>query len=228
MNKANIIDYALTDDVDFFVFRCVHLIQQKSATDDEISIYTAACIREHLCLMTNDLVLYAILTGGDYHPGLKGCGAVTAEAFASSGYASSLMTAFRAMAPRVFQDYVCDVWQKQAIEELKTNQHALFKTTHPEIAATLAADVKFPYPTVLSLYLNPVTSQLNPSQPPICPSFCGVSIDQLGNLCTERFGWNGEFLAQKFFNVVLPGAVSAIIYSVRIVLLFIAQKLIDY
>jgi hypothetical protein len=85
---------------------------------------------------------------------------------------------------------------------------------HPDVAATLKVDTEFPYPTVLSLYLNPVVSQHNPSQPLIRPSFCGVSIDWLANLCTECFGWEGEFLARKFFNVVLSGAINAIIYAV--------------
>jgi hypothetical protein len=127
MNKVDIIDYALTDDVNFFVFGGVRLIRQISATDDEVSIYTATWIRELLHLTTDDLVLYAILTGGDYHPGLKGCGAVTAQEFVSSGYASSLMMAFRAMAgPRSSISGLCPGCLAETGDRGTQNQSAWF------------------------------------------------------------------------------------------------------
>lgn len=129
-------------------------------------------------LTYQDLVLVALLSGGDYHHGLDACGISVAVGLARAGFGQSLVAKVQSLALSVQHvegrktkvslsgpekrelDTFLEGWRVEVAEELRTNSRKLLGKRNPKVAANLLAlGNAFPEVDVLMAYINPVTSE---------------------------------------------------------------------
>ncbi|KJY01589.1 hypothetical protein TI39_contig285g00026 [Zymoseptoria brevis] len=87
LQQLGIVDAVWSDDCDAFMFGCTTLIKQhkvgQKRVEDHIRVYKASTILEQLDMDADSLVLFALLSGGDYdETGLRGCGPQLARVIA--------------------------------------------------------------------------------------------------------------------------------------------------
>jgi len=129
----------------------------KWAYSDEMQVLTSQRIAEISGLTGGGLLLYALLAGGDYSPGVAGCGPVIALGLARC-FGDDLLSAIRCIdvggghkAEEVFKEL-----RDRICSELKTNSRGFLAFCHPAVATGFPET--FPDPDVLELYHNPAIS----------------------------------------------------------------------
>ncbi|KAK0220040.1 PIN domain-like protein, partial [Armillaria fumosa] len=166
MNQAGIIDAIITEDSGALVFGAKVILHRplspktangkKAKGDPDVyTLYSTDHIHssENIQLMQGGLFLFAILLGGDYTDGLKGCGQKTAHALCQTDLGDSLLTAVTTMDPTVLDNFIVG-WRIQLQSEL-LNPTIGGASRHPALANKLPDD--FLNPQILQLYALPVT-----------------------------------------------------------------------
>ncbi|KAI0799873.1 hypothetical protein BC629DRAFT_1438875 [Irpex lacteus] len=106
LNRIGVIDAVLTDDVDTLVFGAsqsknlsgnrAHDLTNADGRDDKnhTMTFSAQDIARHpnISLDTPSLILIALLSGGDYSPGIPGCGISVSASLAQAGFGRSLVS----------------------------------------------------------------------------------------------------------------------------------------
>ncbi|SJL08294.1 uncharacterized protein ARMOST_11657 [Armillaria ostoyae] len=174
LNEAGIIDGILTDDVDTFVFGACTVIRILSSTHpQDKKLKHHVHIYSQIPQSRADLVLIALCSGGDYHPGLQGCGVKTALALAKCGFADSLYTAATSLSSNSLPTFL-DQWRGEVISELASDSHGCI-------------DIN-----VLLSYVQPVTS-LSEGRPDFYADLAWTekepSILDIAQICEFYFEW---------------------------------------
>ncbi|KAF8054722.1 PIN domain-like protein [Lyophyllum atratum] len=215
LNSLGMIDAILTDDSDTLVFggECIirrsgpcivfisfhiHVYLPGSSDFDRILVYTADSIQhsDGVRLSRGGLLLFALLAGGDYDPGIGGCGCMTARALAACGFGDSLLEAATSMSGMGLQDWLHG-WRLNLKYELQSNSQGHLKHRSPEISRKITAD--FPKLDVLYAYLHPLTSW-SPESANSIPNAadwksCEPSIGRITAFCAQRLGWGRDAAA---------------------------------
>ena len=128
----------------------------KQTYSDGIQVLTSQCIAEVSGLMGGGLLLYALLAGGDYSPGIAGCGPVLALALAHC-FGNDLQSAIKCMDVGSHEeDGAFKKLQDQICSELETNSRGFLGFCHPGVVKHFPET--FPDHDVLNLYYNPAIS----------------------------------------------------------------------
>nr|GAT57924.1 predicted protein [Mycena chlorophos] len=140
LNQMGIVDAILTDDSDAFVFRARVVLRDAQEKEDQTQrrVYRAEDIEKKLHLSHAALIFVALCLGGDYSPGIRGCGIKTAMAFVKCGFPDDLLHALDAEPAQQQEDDL------QALRAMMKN-----KLKKADFAA-------FPDRTALRLYRTPV------------------------------------------------------------------------
>ena len=129
-------------------------------------------------LTYKDLILVALLSGGDYHPGIEGCGPSAAVALARAGFGAQLVDKIESLALSVQRienkptkiklgdrekrelDTFLEHWRADMVNELRNNSHGFLKRKNTRAANNLQSmGASFPDVNLLMAYINPVTSE---------------------------------------------------------------------
>ncbi|KAF9043466.1 PIN domain-like protein, partial [Rhodocollybia butyracea] len=163
LNQQGIIDAILTEDSDTLVFGGKCIIQRYFLTCNanfkssfEGIVYTEEHIKSVTSLTRGGLILFALLSGGDYSSGLERFGPKTAYALACAGFGDTLIDAVETMTMEDLQDFLSD-WRQSLCDELESNAQRILLHSAPLLAASVAS-ANFPDINVLQLYALPVTS----------------------------------------------------------------------
>lgn len=214
MCAEHLIDLVLTDDVDALVFGAGRVLRQGAR---DATLYEPD-------LGAEDLVLVALLAGGDYDTtGLARCGVKTVLGLARAGWGRRLVELFRAHVPRGTPraavdgedpawDALLAPWRDGVRRELRENTHGHLTRRHTKLAASLSDTFLGDRHTrgVLYDYVYPATSQHDAAQrallearvasPPVC------AVGRLARRAQAQFGWGTTLLIDKFARLVVPGA----------------------
>ena len=173
---------------------------------------------ENIGLDHHELILYALLCGGDYDSGVNGCHAASAYALGQCGFGGQLVHAMETLTFEQLPHFLAN-WRADIRSELSTNSRGKLRQTQAHIASQIPDT--FPSLAILRLYLNPLTS-LSASNPPVLPDPAlwvprEPNLQGLATFCSTRFDWTEEVdLKEKFASRgVWEGAVFQAIYSVR-------------
>ncbi|GLB44254.1 putative PIN domain-like protein [Lyophyllum shimeji] len=208
LNSLGMIDSILTDDSDTLVFGGESIIRSvpRSNNFDRILLYTADSI-EHsdgVKLTRGGLLLFALLAGGDYDPGIDGCGAKTAHALAECGFGDTLLDAANSMSGTAMQAFLYG-WREELRSELESNSRGHLNRQSPELAQKITAD--FPNLAVLDSYLNPLTSWSleSPNKIPNTADWRSREpmIPRITAFCVQHFGWGRNHAVVKHFRAKL-------------------------
>ncbi|KAF8177219.1 PIN domain-like protein [Pholiota molesta] len=177
---------------------------------DEYIIYTENAI----ALSPGSLILFALLTGGDYGDGVKGCGPTTALALVRCGYGDRLLSAFRRLDGDAFEQFLIQ-WRSAVRRELAVNSHHFLSRSQPKLAEDISD--AFPDHRILDLYTNPITSWSPGYNPPTDLSqrqFIQPFIPEITRFCIQHFHWQTEdVIKEKFRLYIWEGIFLQILYS---------------
>ncbi|KAK0218992.1 PIN domain-like protein [Armillaria fumosa] len=197
------IDAVLSEDFDTMIFvlfltRCTH---RKDKSD---STYIIEVHEQGSQLSHNDLILIALLAGGDYDDGIHGCRIQTAVDIASTGIGNQL---FDILTTSRSQDYsdIAITWHHKLCTMLENQDSNSRCFHHRSLASHIPPD--FPNHLVLTQYVHPLTSQSNGRiNLPAPLSLHQPDLLGLAQLCKELFVWgNSMGIIRNFCNHVFPG-----------------------
>jgi len=181
-----------------------------------MALYTLEAIQHKLTLSLGGLLLFALLTGGDYDKGTPGCGRVVAAGLAKCGYGDQLLNAinsnedFDIFAPR-FRD--------QIRAELREDLQGQLGTRHPSLANQFPDD--FPKREIIDLYTKPVISDFHNNT--VLTSDWksrGPSIAKITQFCYDNLGWKTEsVLKTNLQSHLWEGVFLQMLFSVRHIVL---------
>lgn len=222
MAKRGELDAVLTDDVDALLFGSPLIIRNKikippSASQpsssqpsssqarlphaDSHRLYYAKRIAEVVGFEMEDLTFCALLSGGDYAPGMHSMGVKTAEALSRGGFGRELMAG---MAKRdgdagATAGFIKE-WKASVVEELRTNSLGHLKTRRLQSAEALREDTSFPDPAVVKFYTSPAISVgLPPPQWLAAPD-----LPSLLPFLQTTFQWANAQMEQTCRNLLYP------------------------
>ncbi|KAJ7799690.1 PIN domain-like protein [Mycena olivaceomarginata] len=179
------VDAILTDDSDSFVFGAsvVLRIRSEDNANYEASRYSAFDIATMLGLSRDDLVLVAILAGGDYSDGLHGCGLAIAMGLARAGLGKQLISGLEGQSHAGSMVFLA-AWRELLRSELQTNASGCLPHRCKRLAASIPAD--FPDLEVINLYLHPIVVEHTSTRPLILRP---PRLDVLARFAEDHFGW---------------------------------------
>ncbi|KAJ7771089.1 PIN domain-like protein [Mycena maculata] len=223
LNKLGAIDAVITEDSDALVFgakciiRTLGLINRPSVEDDCL-VYKAEHIESSgIQLSKGGLLLYVLLAGGDYNPGVTGCGPTIAHALSknSVNLGTQLLTILSTYTGAKLETRL-DRWRDVLRSELQTNASGQLTKRYPKMAAEIPDT--FPDVSIARMYLKPLSSW--------SPQFTGItpdsllwvptepSVPEIAIFCRDTFGWNGNDLLKKFKNNLWSGVAFRMFSSV--------------
>ena len=170
LQKANIVDAVMSEDVDAIMFGSSMTMVDWSTrgpggtSSTPVTLYQVETIRKNTGLESEGMILFALMSGGDYIPaGIPHCGIKPACEAAKAGFGRALS--------RIPLDDIDGIkrWRDRLKRELHQNESLSFRRRHN----ALNIPDTFPASAVLDHYRNPVV----------------LSKDQLARLCKEiRWG----------------------------------------
>lgn len=185
--------------------------------DDEIVLFLPADL-ERIELSRGGLLLFALLCGGDYNPGICGCGAETAYGLAKCGFGNQLIYAIDNLEGQDLDNFISD-WRVSLRLELLSNSRGMLKKRQPGISSRITDT--FPNRDIINLYTSPLTSwSSTPQNIPDASLWVAKEplLFNLARFCSDNFHWDTEaLLKKKFANIIWEGAFLQMIYSVSLI-----------
>ncbi|KAF8067581.1 PIN domain-like protein [Lyophyllum atratum] len=210
LNLKGEIDAVLTDDADAFLFGAIRVIRPSNVvkSGDHVSIYSFEAIQNDAAtqLTLPRMLLMAILSGGDYAKGLKGCGPRISHALSTgTSLGEDLYTAAQHLSHRKLLNFL-QGWRDSLRYHLKNDPNQIIGRCYPSLARNISCD--FPSCDVLAHYVRPATSWSDGGNGPDI-SWLGAKEADLPSLavwCEKYFSWgtNGNIL-ERFSNTLWRG-----------------------
>ncbi|SJL11645.1 uncharacterized protein ARMOST_15051 [Armillaria ostoyae] len=196
LSRLDRIDAVMSEDFDAMLFGAQRVFRIKEESDSKYLIEVYEAGSQFSC---NNLVMIALLAGGDYDDGIQGCGIQTAAGIAKSSIGKQLFDALEAFEVDGYAA-VASAWRQDLSMTLETQG-----SRQRSLASRIPLD--FPKVSVLIQYLHPVTSQSNgPNNVPAAPSLSQPNISHLAKLCEELFVWGHSMgIIRNFRDHVFPG-----------------------
>ncbi|KAF8868453.1 PIN domain-like protein [Gymnopilus junonius] len=203
LSKQGLLDAVLTEDSDTVVFsaRTIIRFDGNVPDDEQVLVYRASDIENHADLMLThaDLVLIALLVGGDYDHGIKDCGIETAFGLARAGFGHSLSKAVSTCAAEDLPSDL-DGWRTALCHEVITNSSKKLPRHCPTLAKNIPDD--FPCNDILFAYFQPLISWEDPP----CLSNRLPSPPTLARFAEEHFTWGDVIgILEHFTATIYPG-----------------------
>ncbi|KAI0093320.1 hypothetical protein BDY19DRAFT_989970 [Irpex rosettiformis] len=226
LNKIDIIDAVITDDVDTFLFggRTIirnmsfsltgnknHPAKNKEGKDSKfhVRIFEADAIesRNNIALTRGGMILFALLCGGDYdnNKGIRNLSAGFALGLARQGYGDRLLSAYY-QGPDHLRAFLPG-WRRELGNELRTNTSGLLPGRKD-----VSLPQNFPDLTIFELYANPITSArngVNGIDGLAMRDTGNPSLSRLAEFCEEKFDdWGGvKGVLKRFASMLYTGLV---------------------
>ncbi|KAK0228089.1 hypothetical protein IW262DRAFT_1455286 [Armillaria fumosa] len=194
-NKGRI-DVVMSEDFDAMLFGAQRVMQ---ITEESDSNYMVKIYEKGSQFSPNELVMIALLAGGDYDKGIKGCGIQTAADITLTGIGECLFEALEASPVR---DYpvIASKWRHDLCVMLASQGVG----RHRALASHIPLD--FPKVSILAQYVQPLTSSNDTLTLPVAPSLCPPDIPKLAQLCKKLFIWGHSMgIVKNFCDHVFPG-----------------------
>ena len=149
MSSSGLVDVVLTSDSDIFMFGTHYILRlyvtrviwslqpstnyiyrtsvanNPTSTKEDFYIYSIDVLEnvDEVQLTRGGLILLVLLSGGDYHDGMQGCGLTITHGLARCGFGDCLVEAFDGMPRDAFFGYLCHTWA----DELSAELHSISK-----------------------------------------------------------------------------------------------------
>ncbi|KAF5312047.1 hypothetical protein D9619_002515 [Psilocybe cf. subviscida] len=221
LNERGMVDVILTGDCDAFVFGANTTVKHSPSptrNPDELGLFKTSSLlaKEPTAFSRGGLLLMALLLGGDYTEGVRGCGVVTAYGLAKCGFGETLYEACHNLDGNSRRHFIV-TWLKEMCNELRTNSRGHLEQRN-YVTANYLCEGTFPSNEIIDLYAHPITSfspgqggvnsaGWTPSEPDI-PSIARTAFEHLGSNFRKH-----EEIVKRFHSNVWPGALKRMLLS---------------
>ncbi|KDR76087.1 hypothetical protein GALMADRAFT_247269 [Galerina marginata CBS 339.88] len=210
LNALQYFQAIMTEDSDAFIFGAKTVIRRCGQVNksDEVKIYSSEHCEalENIRLTSGGFLLIALLRGGDYDNGLRGCGIKTAHNLGRySGLGESLHLAACKITVQELPDFLLD-WRDALRTELSSNVHGYLEARQPAVAISVTDS--FPDINVLNHYVHPTVTLSQPAAQIDASEWVPrlPDLECLFRLCERSFSWEGrEEILKKFKSLVWNG-----------------------
>jgi len=158
-----------------------------------------------------------LLSGGDYHDGMQGCGLTITHGLAHCGFGDRLVEAFDGMPRDAFFGYLCHTWADELSAELGSNSKGFLRTRQPRLAEQLGGFISTLDHETVEKYMCPVTTWTKFGQ---CINNLGwvwqaPNVPRIAELCFVHLGWTETTkLIRVFRRNLWEGVIYRILLSV--------------
>ncbi|PBK80429.1 PIN domain-like protein, partial [Armillaria gallica] len=152
LSRADRIDAVMSEDFDAMIFGAQRVIRIKEESKSE---YIIDVYEQGPQLFSSDLVVIALLAGGDYDDGLQGCGTQTAVDIALTGTGKNL---FEAIETSSAEEYpaIAATWRQELCNLLHSKGAGRLSSRHRALASWVP--LEFSKVSVLVQYIQPLIS----------------------------------------------------------------------
>ncbi|KAF8078429.1 PIN domain-like protein [Lyophyllum atratum] len=220
LSSLGYIDAVVTSNSNTLVFGAQCVLRQATDSQDPnvFEMYQADIIEasDEVALTPSGLILFALLSGGDYGDGIPGCGRAVAHSLAKCGFGNSLLHGLNTKSNVDFKSFLA-TWRRDLRSELLNNTQGRLETCHPSLASCITSE--FPDPHVLAYYAEPLTSWSNlpgNSLSPVNHSAWIPREPEIGRItqyCRERFQWTASVVQENFSAKLWPGILISMLCS---------------
>ena len=204
LQRENIVDAVLSEDVDTMMFGCSMTMRTWTAegvrgnkSPTHVNLYKAESIKEEKGFDSEGMILIALMSGGDYIPaGIAGCGIKIAYEAAKAGFGRDLCQLSKNDTDGITE------WRERLERELQTNESKYFRQKHK----AMKIPTTFPDKTVLAYYMHPAIS----SREKVAKLRdeikwdLEVNVTELRMFVAEAFDWQYLSGAKKFVRGLAP------------------------
>ncbi|WEW54995.1 hypothetical protein PRK78_000422 [Emydomyces testavorans] len=217
LQTLGIVDAVLSNDTDTIMFGSkVTLMnfsketsKSTSAAATHVNVYRRGGSGSNVQFDVGGMVLFALLSGGDYVPaGVPKCGPKLAAEISRAGFGADLLDAIKGN--RTDLNTQLHEWRERLDYELSTNESGYFRSKHKAVRIPES----FPDAQILFDYAQPRTSpekQLEGLH--TLPWDQNIDINALKQFVNEEFGWKYLTGAHRFIRKIAP---SLLCYYLRV------------
>lgn len=159
----------------------------------------------------------ALMSGGDYSQGIKGCGHGVSHGLAKCGFGDEILNALETSSGTLLDEILHGIFLRMK-NELASNSSGFLTQKQPQLASTLSESFMTKDSPALNLYLNPITSWSFNPQHGLNPKIWVFEpcISRLVHFCHTIFGWRSQpDLEMRFKRNLWEGIFLQMLYSVR-------------
>ena len=204
LQRENIVDAVLSEDVDTMMFGCSMTMRtwtaegtRGSKSPTHVNVYKAESIKKENGLDSEGMILIALMSGGDYIPaGIAGCGIKIAYEAAKAGFGRDLCQVSKNDTEGMTR------WRERLERELQTNESKFFRQKHK----AMKIPDTFPDRTVLAYYTHPAISSVEKVAKLRNDTKWDFDVDVTGlrMFVAEAFDWQYLSGAKKFVRGLAP------------------------
>ncbi|EEP82427.1 predicted protein [Uncinocarpus reesii 1704] len=204
---AGIVDASLSNDIDTLMFGSqVTLLNfskaspKNSGPATHVNVYRHSSPNANVTFDTAGMVLFALLSGGDYLPaGVPRCGPKLAAEIVRAGFGADLLDIIKSNPKDL--DAPLNEWRERLDYELSTNESGYFKSKHK--AVKIPKD--FPDLRVLLDYISPVTSTEKEVEKLESLQWNQkIDVSSLKQFVCDKLGWDGLAGQYRFIRTIAP------------------------
>ena len=204
LQKENVVDAVLSEDVDTMMFGCSMTMRSWTAegtrgskSPTHVNVYKAKSTREEKGIDSEGMILVALMSGGDYIPaGIPKCGIITSCEAAKAGFGRDLCQLSKDDIDGIRQ------WRERLERELQTNESKFFRQKRK----TMKIPETFPDKVVGGYYTHPAvssTEKVARLRHDIKWDL-EVNVPELRMFVADAFDWQHLSGAKKFVRGLAP------------------------
>ncbi|KAI6004797.1 hypothetical protein EDD15DRAFT_2191570 [Pisolithus albus] len=207
LQLLGLIDAVATPYNDALLFGATCIIRRY----EDVYIYTPDAIEKDASLEWGDLLLVMLMSGADNNASGSWCSVEVARRLAYYGFGRSLLEATVSFPFVEFMDFVTK-WRDDVCEVLKTDPRRLLGGKHHEVAHIIKEErTEFPDPTVLAMYLLPLTSWSDGRSPAITTTSQQPDLHSLAMFCLQCLSWSPSIIQSELMDALAGTAMRALL-----------------
>ncbi|KMU82792.1 flap endonuclease [Coccidioides immitis H538.4] len=215
LQTMGIVDAAMSNDIDTVMFGSKITFMNFSRASKgpsaatHVSVYRRDGSATNVPFDVGGMVLFALLSGGDYLPaGVPRCGPKLAAEIARAGFGTDLLDIITSN-PRDLT-MPLNEWRKRLDYELSTNESGYFKSKHMAVRIPES----FPDLQVLFDYIHPLTSSERDLEKLRKLQWNGdFDVSALRQFVSEELGWTSLAGAHRFVRKLAPALICYRLYA---------------
>ncbi|KAI6029268.1 PIN domain-like protein [Pisolithus microcarpus] len=213
LQSLGLIDAVATpyNDALLFGVTCIICSVPNIGRYEDVYIYTPDAIEKDASLEWGDLLLIVLMSSTDNDASGSWCSVEVAHRLAYYGFGRSLLEAAVSFPFVEFMDFVAK-WRDDVCEVLRTDPQRLLGGKHHEIARIIKEEhTEFPDPTVLAMYLLPLTSWSDGHSPVTTTTSRQPDLHSLATFCLQCLSWSPSIVQSELMDALTGTAMRALL-----------------
>ncbi|KAI6142361.1 PIN domain-like protein, partial [Pisolithus tinctorius] len=168
---------------------------------EDMQLYSSDTLQNCTSLEWGDLLLIMLMSSVDSETGCRWCSTNVAHRLVNYGFGKTLFQATIMFQFVEFMEFIAR-WHDNVCEVLRMDPQHLLGCRHHKLACIIVEEcIEFPDPTILAMYLLPLTSWSEGCHPPIAVvRSCQPDLALLAEFCSQRLGWSPDTIWSRLMG----------------------------